>query len=248
VPARTVRRAPTRRAAPAARPAPPKIPKATPPTSARVEQVIPSTPVGRPQPAVPATKVKRATKSAFIYQPPQLDFMDPARALAHARVQPGMTVADLGAGSGFLSILAARTVGPTGVVYSVDILKENLRAIRSQAAIFGLPNIVTVWADLEVPGSTKIANESCDVVLLFKVLCQQQAHENTLREAIRIAKPGARVVVTEWSEARFGFCPPERIVQKPQATALAKKLGLVLAEEHVIDSFHYMLEFTKQRL
>lgn len=259
---RKVRRAPIRKAAPVAvknvtppkasvvpvsRPTPPKIPKAVPPTSARVEQVIATTPVGRPQPAVPATKTKRATQSNFVYQPPRFDFMDPARALSHAHLKAGMTIADLGAGSGFLSILAARTVGPTGVVYAVDILKENLRAVRSQAAMFGLPNLVTVWADLEVPGSTKIANESCDVVLLFKVLCQQQAHENTLREAIRIAKPGAHVVVTEWAEARFGFCPPERIVQKPQAIAMAKKLGLDLVEEHVIDSFHYMLEFTKRR-
>ncbi|MFO0702515.1 MAG: methyltransferase domain-containing protein [Candidatus Andersenbacteria bacterium] len=144
-----------------------------------------------------------------------------------------------------MSILAARAVGPVGVVYAVDILQDNLRAIRSQAALFGLPNVVTIWADLEVPGSTKIPNDTCDATLLFKVLCQQEAHEKTLREAVRITKPGGRVILTEWAEARFGFCPPERIVQKPQAVQLARNLGLELVEEHTIDSFHYMLEFKK---
>ena len=169
--------------------------------------------------------------------------MDPARALAHAQLKTGMTVADLGAGAGFLSLLAARQVGPTGTIYAVDILQDNLRAIRSQAALFRLANIVTVWADLEVPGSTKIGSQKCDVVLLFKVLCQQQAHENTLREALRILRPGGLLMLVEWAEARFGFCPPERIVQKKQAISLIERLGAKLVEEHVIDNFHYMLEF-----
>lgn len=215
----------------------------TPPTAARVEKVHPSTPVGRAAPAVPVAKPRKPNPR--VYQPPRLDFMDPARALSHAQLKPGMTVADLGAGSGFLSILAARSIGPTGLLYAVDILQDNLRAIKSQAALFGLTNISTIWADLEVPGSTKIQNEECDVVLLFKVLCQQEAYEKTMREAVRITKTGGRVVVTEWAESRFGFCPPERIVQKAAAVEVATALGLKLVEEHTIDSFHYMLEFKK---
>ena len=170
-------------------------------------------------------------------------FLHPERIMAKLDIRPGMIVADFGAGAGYFAIPAARRVGENGKVYAIDIQKQAIDNIKSKANLEHLLNVETVWADLEVPGSTKIGSQKCDVVLLFKVLCQQQAHENTLREALRILRPGGLLMLVEWAEARFGFCPPERIVQKKQAISLIERLGAKLVEEHVIDNFHYMLEF-----
>ncbi|MFO0702514.1 MAG: ribonuclease HII [Candidatus Andersenbacteria bacterium] len=67
-------------------------PKPVTPTPERVEQVMPASPVGRASPAVPPTKPARqpqrtASRTGMAYQPPHLDFMDPATALRHAHIK-----------------------------------------------------------------------------------------------------------------------------------------------------------------
>ncbi|MGI9429147.1 MAG: M28 family peptidase, partial [Bythopirellula sp.] len=62
-------------------------------------------------------------------------------------IQPGMTVADVGAGTGFYSRLFASAVGPTGQVYAVDIAPKFLEHIERQASDDDLHNITTVLCD-----------------------------------------------------------------------------------------------------
>lgn len=59
-------------------------------------------------------------------------------------VQPGMRVADVGAGTGLYTLLFAEAVGPTGRVYAVDISESFVEAIRARAAAEGLGNVVPV--------------------------------------------------------------------------------------------------------
>jgi len=67
--------------------------------------------------------------------------------LAAMEVRPGMTVADVGAGTGFFTLMLARAVGPTGKVYAVDISQPFLDAIAERARAAGLNNVVTVLSD-----------------------------------------------------------------------------------------------------
>jgi len=60
------------------------------------------------------------------------------------QVQPGMRVADVGAGTGLYTLLFAEAVGPTGRVYAVDISESFVEAIRARAAAEGLANVVPV--------------------------------------------------------------------------------------------------------
>jgi len=60
------------------------------------------------------------------------------------QVQPGMRVADVGAGTGLYTLLFAEAVGPTGRVYAVDISESFVEAIRARAASEGLGNVVPV--------------------------------------------------------------------------------------------------------
>jgi|GEM_PF-327463 len=192
----------------------------------------------------------------------RLIFLKPEVALKEAKLKPGQFVADLGCGAGYLTIPAAIQVGSQGMVFAVDILKDNLAQIRSQAKLFNLPNVQTIWADLEVPGSTGLQNEQVDVTLLFKVLCQQKNHEAIFAEAVRVTKKGGLVMVAEWCEPKFvegmpetaeaagkgltGLGPTkENLVSRQQLLTLGKKVGLQLEKEHKLDDFHYVLEYRR---
>lgn len=196
--------------------------------------------------AKPKAKASSTASPFVLKNHPRLLFLKPEAALKAANLKPGQTVADLGCGAGYLTIPAAIAVGPTGLVYAADIIKDNLENIRSQAKLFNLPNIQTVWADLEVPRSTGLPDKLTDVTLLFKVLCQQKNHEAIFAEAVRITKVGGTLLVAEWCEPQLSLGPAkENLVTRPELMALGKKVGLTLKKEHKLDDFHYVLEYRR---
>jgi SAM-dependent methyltransferase len=69
-----------------------------------------------------------------------------------ARLKPGERVADLGAGTGLLTLMAAKSVGAKGLVYAVDSDEACLRRLSTEADDLGLHNIQNVIADIrDVP-------------------------------------------------------------------------------------------------
>jgi SAM-dependent methyltransferase len=66
-------------------------------------------------------------------------------------IQAGMEIADLGAGSGFYTIAAAKALISTGRVYAVDAQKDLLTKIKNNAVSQGLYNVEVIWGDIEKP-------------------------------------------------------------------------------------------------
>jgi len=161
-------------------------------------------------------------------------------------VIPGMSVADLGCGAGYFTIIAAKIIGETGKITAVDILEDALESIRAKAVEQNLTNVETVRADLEKEGSSKLANNSQDVVLLVNVLFQSQNKPSIIKEALRIAKPSGRVVIVDWQKGTGGFGPPDDMrTDSDSMRDLASNAGLKLL--NVIDAgvFHYGFVFNK---
>src|ERR1035438_767577 len=69
---------------------------------------------------------------------------NPEAALDAIGTKPGMVVADVGAGTGYMSLRMAKRVGPTGKVFANDVQPEMLRRLRQNAAKEKLSNIETV--------------------------------------------------------------------------------------------------------
>ncbi len=67
----------------------------------------------------------------------------PTKALDALGLKAGMVVADVGAGTGFMSLRMAERVGPTGKVYANDIQPEMLRMLRQNAAKANIGNVET---------------------------------------------------------------------------------------------------------
>jgi cyclopropane fatty-acyl-phospholipid synthase-like methyltransferase len=106
----------------------------------------------------------------------------------------GKNVADIGAGSGWFTVRAARRVLPDGTVYAVDINPEAVRYIKNRAAQEKLSNIETT---LGQPDDPLLPAASIDAVLLLKTY-HEVAHPMTLLRNLRPAlRPGALVGIID---------------------------------------------------
>ena len=110
------------------------------------------------------------------------------------QLKPGGTVADIGAGSGWFSVRAARRVGPNGRVIAEDINAKAIAYIQQRAQREHLANIVPV---LGTPDDPKLTPNSLDAALMLKVY-HEIAHPPLVLANLRAAlKPGARFGIIE---------------------------------------------------
>ena len=119
----------------------------------------------------------------------------PDKALDVIGLHPGMMVADVGAGTGYMSIRMARRVAPSGKVYSEDIQPEMLSLLRDHAAAAKVANIETILGTQSDP---KLPSNTLDLVLLVDVYHEFSEPQKML-DAIRQAlKPDGRLVLLEY--------------------------------------------------
>lgn len=110
------------------------------------------------------------------------------------QLSPGDIVADIGSGSGAFSIPMARAIGPTGVLYPVDIDQEMLNFVAERAAGEGLRNVRTVLGEYDDP---KLPANDVDVVFLHRTLHMIEHRQAYLNAAARYLKPDGRIAIIE---------------------------------------------------
>jgi cyclopropane fatty-acyl-phospholipid synthase-like methyltransferase len=109
-------------------------------------------------------------------------------------IKPGKTVADIGAGSGWFTVRAAKRVANNGLVYAVDINPEATRYIGERAQKEHLQNIKTIQSQ---PDDPLLPAGSVDAVLMLKTY-HEIAHPVTLLKNLRAAlRPGAKVGIID---------------------------------------------------
>ncbi len=170
-------------------------------------------------------------------------FSDPASNLAKLGIMHGMKIVDIGAGSGFYSIEAARLAGSTGRVYAVDVQKDLLERLRSQAGSQGIKNIEAVWGNADKIGGTKLREAIADRVIASNVLFQIEKPDDFCLEIRRIVKPGGKVMVIDWSEA--STLSPTHLVSSSDAVALFEKSGFKKDQTFDAGDHHYGLIFIR---
>jgi SAM-dependent methyltransferase len=98
-------------------------------------------------------------------------------------IAPGKNVADIGAGSGWFTVRAARRVGESGIVYAVDINPEAVKYIDDRATKEGLKNVKTIQSK---PDDPLLPDDSVDAVLLLKAY-HEVAEPIVLMQNLRLA-------------------------------------------------------------
>jgi ubiquinone/menaquinone biosynthesis C-methylase UbiE len=119
----------------------------------------------------------------------------PSKAIAALQIKPGDVVADVGAGSGYYSVLLSRAVGDRGRVYATDIQPEMLALIRTKMEAAQLTNVHLVLGTETDP---RLPSGGLDMVLMVDVyheLGQPQAMLQALKPTL---KPEGRLVLVEF--------------------------------------------------
>ncbi len=119
----------------------------------------------------------------------------PDVALRVLNIPKGASVADIGAGSGYMTVRLAARVGPTGRVFANDVQPQMLDILARRLAAKRIANVTMVQGTADDP---KLPPSSVDLELMVDVyheLSQPQAMLRHLREAL---KPGGRLVLLEY--------------------------------------------------
>jgi len=112
-------------------------------------------------------------------------------------LKPGMVVADIGAGTGYLSRRIAPAVAPGGKVLAVDVQPEMVGMLQALARQEGLTNIE---ASLGAEDDVKLASNSVDLAVMVDVYHELAFPYEVLGSIVRALRPGGRVVFVEYRE------------------------------------------------
>ena len=125
----------------------------------------------------------------------RMDEEAPDTALNVVGIAKGSTVADIGAGSGYMTVRLASRVGPDGRVFANDLQPQMIELLRRRVAREKITNVTLVQGTVDDP---KLPSASVDLELMVDVyheLSQPQVMLRRLREALR---GGGRLVLLEY--------------------------------------------------
>jgi ubiquinone/menaquinone biosynthesis C-methylase UbiE len=176
-----------------------------------------------------------------------LKFLNKQEIFDKLNLQQGMNVACLGCGNqGAFIVPAAKLVGKDGLAYAVDIQKPVLESVRHLAALEGLTNLQTVWANLEDVGSANIPAGSLDSAFLINVLFQNKKYAEILKEAGRLLKLGGKLIIVDWKKTGVLFGPDVAIRVEPEIIIkLSADLNLKLVLQTEFGQYFWGLIFEK---
>lgn len=168
---------------------------------------------------------------------------EPDRALRILKIPKGAVVADVGAGSGYMSIRMAKIVGPEGKVYANDIQLGMLDLLRKNVEKAKLTNVTPVLGTVNDP---RLPADSLDLILMVDVyheFSQPQAMLQKMREAL---KSTGRLVLLEY-RAEDPAVPilPEHKMTRAQVKLEVEHEGFTLATVNEDLPRQHLFVFTK---
>jgi SAM-dependent methyltransferase len=110
-------------------------------------------------------------------------------------LKPGMSVADVGAGRGELTVALAAEVGPSGQVFSTDIDSEAIEQIRARVGAAALQNVTVLQAQAR---DTGLPTNCCDAVVLRRVYHHLTDPASTNRDLLRALRPGGVLAIIDF--------------------------------------------------
>jgi ubiquinone/menaquinone biosynthesis C-methylase UbiE len=193
------------------------------------------------------TEQQRKAVAGGLADPARDEKQKPGELIRAMGLQPGMTVADVGTGIGYMLPFLSRRVGAEGSVIAEDIFDDFLASAKQRAANLKLANVTFVKGTETDPA---LPEGAVDIVLALDVYHHFDYPEKMLAAIHRSLKPGAKLAVVEYYKRKEAM---------PEGRALthirldmpdvikeieANRFHLIAEQEHIPDS-QYLLIFRK---
>ncbi|MFQ5996087.1 MAG: class I SAM-dependent methyltransferase [Dehalococcoidales bacterium] len=164
-------------------------------------------------------------------------FQSPDKVIERSGIKPGMTVMELGCGSGAFTTFIARVVGEQGKVYAVDVQPEMLRQLERKLSRSESQDITNI--ELKQAGAYDLpfADESFDLVCMVNVLPEIPDRGRALREIKRVLTPGGILAVTE-------FLPDPDYPLRSTTIKLCQQEGFIL-NDNLGNLWNYTIRLKK---
>lgn len=184
--------------------------------------------------------------ASWLERPERVKEEEPAKLIAALAVRPGMTVADVGAGSGYHAFLMSPLVGEAGSVIASDIQPEMLEMIAEKAKKQGAKNVRTVRGTETDP---KLPANAVDLILLVDVYHEFSHPFEMAEKMVAALKPGGRLVFVEFrlEDAKV----PIKLVHKMTERQVVREMEVFAELEHTrtVGSlpWQHVIIFTKRQ-
>lgn len=163
----------------------------------------------------------------------------PGRLLEALKLKDGDVVADIGAGSGYLSFRMAQRVAPHGKVMAVDIQPEMLDLIAKRSKERNVTNVFPVLGTIKDP---KLEPGSIDLEIMVDVYHEFDHPWEMMDAMVKALKPGGRVVFVEYRMEDPSV--PIKLVHKMSVAQVRKEMAVfnlkwvetsnILPRQHII--------------
>jgi arsenite methyltransferase len=179
---------------------------------------------------------------ATIFESPERTaWQEPDKVVEAMKLEPGQTVVDIGAGTGYFTRRFAKAVGPTGRAIGLDIEPGMVDYMKADAKKLRLANYD---ARVVKPDNPALAPHSVDVIFFCDALHHIDDRAAYLRRLILALKPGGRVIDVDFKKEPLpvGPPPPHKLARE-EVIKEFRDGGYRLLREYDFLKYQYFLEF-----
>lgn len=182
---------------------------------------------------------------AYINEDPlRSEWQKPEKVVDYLLVRQGDSVADIGAGTGYFTVLFSRAAGESGRVFAVDVEKSMLDYIKARAEKEGLHNIVEV---LSRPDDPLLPKSSMDLIFICYTYFDLNNKVDYLTILRNDLKEGGRLaIVEERVDSKRDRPPLRKRTPKERVLQDALRAGFKLDAEFYFLPYQYFLVFSKK--
>ncbi len=176
--------------------------------------------------------------------PERDQYQKPSEVIEALGVKPGMTVADVGSGSGYFTRRFVEAVTASGKVYAIDVEPEMLAYAKDSLEHLHVP--FSAEFILARPDDPKLPTGAVDLIFLCNVFHHLDDRATYFSKVTSALKPGGRVAIIDFyhdeRSGNVGF-PRKHLVPREQVIEEMTKAGYRLLREHSLLPRQYFLEF-----
>lgn len=170
--------------------------------------------------------------------PERRKLLPPEKILELTGLKKGHTFLDIGAGTGYFSIPAAKIAGESGKVISADISPEMLDEIKSK----NKNGIGNIEFHLSREEGLDLETGIADIVFMAFILHEINDVKGYMNEVRRVLKPGGKFAIVEWEKKETAAGPPlQERIGRDEAAQIIQNSGFSLIQTEILNQYAYFL-------